>query len=216
MPRSKDGRWTRECKACGQPYYQRKPTQVTCSVACAAKLPHNTGGVRPKAGLAPRECPVCGKTFTPMREVQICCSHACYRKSPSWQEAQRRQDARPERRAQQNDRRRLANALDEQRRELIREYNLRYNLATKYGITIDEYMAMLEAQQGLCVVCGQPPQEDGIKAASRLHVDHDHVTGKVRALLCNSCNNGIGRFRDDPALLRAAAEYIERHRSLEG
>ena len=215
MPRSTDGRWTKECTVCGQPYYQRKPTQVTCSIACRAKLPHNTGGVRPKAGLAPRECPVCGKTFTPMREVQECCSHACYRRSPSWRESQRRQDAKPERRERQAERRRIEDALDEQRRELLREYNLRYNLASKYGLGLPEFMAMLEAQQGLCAICGKPPQEDGIKAASRLHVDHDHVTDKVRALLCNNCNNGLGRFDDDPALLRAAAEYIECHRRKE-
>lgn len=82
----------------------------------------------------------------------------------------------------------------------------------RYGLTVERHDEMLAAQNGLCAICGNPPNPKGIRASSRLHADHDHVTGKVRALLCNSCNNGIGRFRDDPALLRAAAEYIERHR----
>ena len=212
MPRSRDGRWTKQCTVCGQSYQQRKPTQVTCSVACRGKLPHNTGGVRPKAGLAPRKCIVCGEMFVPMREVQSCCSPACYRKSPRWRELQRRNDARPERRERQAELRRIADAVNEDRREFLREYNLRRNLASKYGITADGFMAMLAAQDSVCAICGQPPKPDGIKAASRLHVDHDHLTGKVRALLCNNCNRAIGYFADDPARMRAAAEYIERHR----
>jgi hypothetical protein len=43
-----------------------------------------------------------------------------------------------------------------------------------------------------------------------LHIDHDHATGVVRGVLCNDCNLGLGRFRDEPALLRKAADYLER------
>jgi hypothetical protein len=45
-----------------------------------------------------------------------------------------------------------------------------------------------------------------------LHVDHDHVTGAVRALLCFDCNAGVGKFRDDPTLLRTAGRYVLEHR----
>jgi len=83
----------------------------------------------------------------------------------------------------------------------------------KYGITPEEYQEMLARQGGLCAICKNAANPQGIRAASRLHIDHDHLTQVVRDLLCNSCNNGLGRFRDNPALLRAAADYIERHRA---
>ena len=62
---------------------------------------------------------------------------------------------------------------------------------------------MLAEQGGLCAICGVAPAA---------HVDHDHETGAVRALLCFNCNGGLGQFKDDPAVLRAAAGYVEEHR----
>lgn len=72
---------------------------------------------------------------------------------------------------------------------------------------------MVEVSGNRCSICGDPPDPNGKRAASRLHVDHDHVTGKVRGLLCLSCNAGIGYFKDDITRLHAAVAYIERHRS---
>lgn len=76
------------------------------------------------------------------------------------------------------------------------------NLLYRYGITDDEYDAMVEVQQGRCAVCRQEP--DG-----RLFVDHDHRTGQNRGLLCHNCNLGLGHFKDDPDVLRAALDYLE-------
>lgn len=77
-----------------------------------------------------------------------------------------------------------------------------YHLQRRYGISADDADAMLEAQGGLCAVC---------ESAPAVHVDHDHVTGAVRALLCFNCNGGLGQFKDDPKLLHAAAYYVELH-----
>lgn len=85
-----------------------------------------------------------------------------------------------------------------------------YYFRVRYGITLEEHTAMLEAQGGLCALCGRPPS--GERNRARLHVDHDHETGVVRRLLCSNCNNGLGHFRDDPDLLRRAALYIEEFR----
>ena len=61
---------------------------------------------------------------------------------------------------------------------------------------------MLAAQQGVCAICRVAPAK---------HVDHDHATGAVRALLCFNCNGGLGQFKDDPAVMLAAAEYLRFH-----
>lgn len=73
----------------------------------------------------------------------------------------------------------------------------------KFGLTMEQYGAMLEAQGGGCFICGRPPRED-----SSLHVDHDHLTGRVRGILCFCCNNALADLQDDPALLRKAASYV--------
>jgi len=62
----------------------------------------------------------------------------------------------------------------------------------RYGITVDDYDHMLRQQNGLCAICGQPPNESGKRAATRLSVDHDHETKRVRGLLCRPCNMTIG------------------------
>ncbi|MGW5616265.1 endonuclease domain-containing protein [Streptomyces sp. NPDC003877] len=86
-------------------------------------------------------------------------------------------------------------------------------LIREYGITLARYEEMLLQQAGGCRICGKTnPNGD------RLSVDHDHACcpGRrscgacVRGLLCHACNQGIGKFVDNPALLRAAAAYLER------
>lgn len=91
------------------------------------------------------------------------------------------------------------------------KYNRVRNLA-RFGLTIEDYDRMLAEQNGVCMLCGRPPKPEGIKAESKLHADHDHATGQHRDLLCSNCNKGLGCFGENPALLRAAADYIERHR----
>jgi len=78
-------------------------------------------------------------------------------------------------------------------------------LITEYGITLVEYREMAALQNGLCAICGEV-----CKSGRVLAVDHDHVTGVNRGLLCIRCNNGLGNFRDDPYLLTAALEYLTR------
>lgn len=81
----------------------------------------------------------------------------------------------------------------------------------RYGISPDEMRQMHERQNGCCAICGTPEAE----LKRRLCIDHDHETGKVRGLLCDPCNNGIARFKEDVDSLRAAAAYLESHQSKE-
>lgn len=79
------------------------------------------------------------------------------------------------------------------------------NLRAQFGITIDQYDAMLAEQDGLCAICG-------LKCTSgrQLAVDHDHKTGAVRGLLCGNCNRALGHLQDDLRNARAAVAYLEK------
>lgn len=95
--------------------------------------------------------------------------------------------------------------LDHRCRGCHRDRRLRYTIE-QHGITWDEYQAMLEAQNHACALCFRGHSEVS------LGIDHDHATGRVRGLLCRSCNAALGQFQDDPAALRRAADFIEAHR----
>lgn len=81
----------------------------------------------------------------------------------------------------------------------------------KYGTTPEVVTQAFADQKGLCAICGRPPV---VNKRGGLHVDHDHSAKKFRALLCNNCNLMLGHAKDDPARLRAAADYLEKHRKL--
>lgn len=76
-----------------------------------------------------------------------------------------------------------------------------------FGITLKEYRRMLKSQSGKCAICGNGKIET--PGGRRLSVDHDHKTGKVRALLCGNCNAGLGIFMDNSKLLHKAISYLE-------
>ncbi|AUO78184.1 hypothetical protein RSEGYP2_24 [Ralstonia phage RsoP1EGY] len=83
--------------------------------------------------------------------------------------------------------------------------------ATKYKITREELSRLRESQDGVCAICGTP-MTLGLHPRNTMEcVDHCHVTGSVRALLCHNCNVGLGMFRDDPKRLLKAAEYLKQH-----
>lgn len=78
----------------------------------------------------------------------------------------------------------------------------------RYGLTSDQYDAILEHQNGLCAICSQP---EGISVSGKPHrlaVDHDHVSGKIRGLLCRRCNIALGHFDDKVENLQAAIQYL--------
>jgi hypothetical protein len=82
-----------------------------------------------------------------------------------------------------------------------------------YGLTEEQYQAMLASQGGVCAICRTDTWHG---KGNRPHVDHDPAIGPkaVRGILCGACNNGLGNFGDDPARLRAAADYLEAARVL--
>jgi hypothetical protein len=85
----------------------------------------------------------------------------------------------------------------------VQLYSLKHRLK-KYDIPLKEYMALLDRSEHCCHVCGKK----ALKPYS-LHIDHNHVTGKVRGLLCNSCNLVLGLVRDQPHILYSLIGYLK-------
>lgn len=77
-------------------------------------------------------------------------------------------------------------------------------LRKKYALTPEDYERMLEAQDGVCAICGTIGENK-----RPLHVDHDHATGAIRGLLCRQCNNGLGNFKDQIAVMESAIGYLK-------
>lgn len=82
-------------------------------------------------------------------------------------------------------------------------------LKKKYNLEAHEYDRMYKAQKGMCKICGE--HQSNLK--TKLHVDHCHVTKKVRGLLCFNCNRGLGSFRDNVEWLAQAISYLEDSRA---
>lgn len=90
-----------------------------------------------------------------------------------------------------------AEAYRDANKDRMREYRLQ----RKYGIGLDEWNGMFQSQAGRCAVCQRPLP---------LLVDHDHLTGRVRGLLCNDCNLALGFLNDSPERALSLAEYLRR------
>ena len=114
-----------------------------------------------------------------------------------------RERLQAERRASYQSNKSRVNAQTKAWREAHPEQAARYSWfykLRKYGITPEQFDAMLIAQSGRCAICSDPMDPPNI--------DHCHTAGHVRGLLCGPCNRGLGMFRDSPAALRAAADYL--------
>lgn len=110
------------------------------------------------------------------------------RKDPKFREAQARSSA--------DYRRRHPDRAREARRRSAKAGRLR----RLYGLSLEDMGALLLAHGWRCAIC---------RAWTLLHVDHDHDTGRVRGLLCGSCNRAIGQLGESPSRIRAAADYLE-------
>ncbi len=187
---------------------------------------------RQQRSVEDRNCPVCGKTYTPYRDFQRACSRSCRDKLPPANDAPHAKiraftcgicgvgfqklstsgrdrycdNCQPAAISARAERKNVARRVSEN--PDAKDRNRANLLRSLYGMTVDQHAAMVNAQGNLCAICGEPPKPDGVRAASRLHVDHDHVTGRVRGLLCNHCNRGVGAFRDRPDLLELAISYL--------
>ena len=195
------------CRQCGALFVPSAPNTVYCEKCHVVGKPCKRCGVArvPIGGnknhcpscqkalyrllhpLLPRKCKQCGVTFTPRVKLQLYCLPKCnYRAKAA------RCKADPARMRRQ------------------RKWNRTHTLSVKYGITEEDYNRMFEAQRGRCAICGKHQQD----MKRRLSVDHDHETGKVRALLCLGCNALVGRIETSPEVVEECYAYVERHKTI--
>jgi hypothetical protein len=87
------------------------------------------------------------------------------------------------------------------------------HLMRLYGISSEDYDTLLREQGGVCAICHQESDTDGKNA--RLHVDHDHVTGKVRSLLCYRCNVAMGFLSENKDRIYQILDYLNVHSMME-
>lgn len=91
-------------------------------------------------------------------------------------------------------------------RDKILILKMKHHLKKLYGISWEEYTQLSTSQNGLCAICLKTNQ-----SKRKLAVDHNHLTKKVRALLCDKCNRGLGFFDDNVFLLQKAISYLQHH-----
>lgn len=104
----------------------------------------------------------------------------------------------------QNNQERLKTEAREKRRQ-----NPEWSLKYYHDLSLDEYNQLLAQQNNVCAICHNPQDIVLNGNVKRLYVDHCHITGKIRGLLCNNCNAGLGRFKDDPMKLINALFYLK-------
>lgn len=150
-----------------------------------------------------KTCSVCGETkdlphFRPEGKQCRAC-RAAYRKAhePKYSELTEEQK---QKRRDATARWKLENAERVFQQARDKEYK------KKYGITLEQYNELLESQNNGCAICAKP-----CATGMNLAVDHDHTTGKVRALLCKNCNTAIGLLGEDTDRMAKAIEYLQSH-----
>lgn len=91
---------------------------------------------------------------------------------------------------------------------IYEKHSLKSQLKHRFNITPEVYYNLLTKQNSLCAICNKPETRPFNNKIRRLAIDHCHITGTIRGLLCANCNTAIGLFKDDKALLLAAIEYL--------
>ena len=91
-------------------------------------------------------------------------------------------------------------------KERIYGYQRKYLLKKRYGLTPEQFLALLKTQDRKCAICGSSNPQS--KQHGTFIVDHSHETGKIRGLLCSPCNRALGLMKDRADVLEKAAQYV--------
>jgi hypothetical protein len=142
-------------------------------------------------GYKTKICQICGKEYRPTSSNQKRCIGCRLDGDREW-------------------RRKYNHEWRREHPEIVRrgtkDYRLRVGMKKKYGFTPEQYDSMLESQGGKCIVCGSDNLRHGVIIG--LAIDHDHVTGKIRGLLCSNCNTALGMLGNSPERILALYQYL--------
>ena len=178
---------SRECTGC------KKVKVITSQELCKSCFDK----LNPKFGVC-KEC----SSETVLRSKNLCSS--CYGKQEYKKTATktRLKNYREENREKIRIR---SKELRKQDIEKYKKYNLTRSLKKNFGLSLEEYTALVDKQSGCCAICRKHFSE----LRTRLCVDHDHVTGQICGLLCDNCNKALGLFKESPVLLQSAVAYLQ-------
>lgn len=204
----------RICEWCSKEFGdERAPQAVTCSDPCSIERhkAYQRGWQRQRyekrEALPPKPCARCSENFVPYRNNNVYCSRRCqWNSKPTALRPRVRPCSKcgvdtPTKPGTPVCADCKVDARDATKAR-ARDQRLRLNL---YGLTQEQYDDMLAAQLGQCAIC--QTDQPGRKGWA---IDHCHETGLVRGILCNSCNLGLGLFRDSGDALLSAALYLEK------
>ena len=90
---------------------------------------------------------------------------------------------------------------------------LKWHYKDKYGITIEQRQELFDKQNGKCAICSCVVHLDGIKNGTQAVIDHCHDSGKIRGMLCNLCNQGLGLFKDNIEAIERAIKYLKENQN---
>lgn len=157
-----------------------------------------------------------GKKSTKCRECWRKYERERYKNNPKRREQVKAQSkalwADPKRRQARLDRINARRRIDPEARQKEIDENHKLKLK-RLGLTLTDYERMIEVQEDCCAICLKPEIVRRLGRVVRLAIDHDHATGKIRGLLCCSCNRAIGMLRDSAENCRRAEAYLLRYAS---
>lgn len=123
-------------------------------------------------------------------------------------------------RIREYDRRRYRNNLERREDALRRSRAWKHanprlkkdkDLKRRFGITLKDYENIFESQKGVCVICNKPETLIRQNSKCGLAIDHCHISGKIRGLLCNNCNRILGMLKEDVFILKNMISYLKKH-----
>jgi|688.fasta_scaffold316902_2 hypothetical protein len=183
-----------KCSVCKNEFVKKKSNQVCCSKQCNNKIQKQ----KQKSIIEPRECKTCNKLFTPKKgkNTKYCCALCGHKK---WLSVNKDEFSEY--------RKEVYKKKKEKNPELLRD-EARFRMTKRvYGLTKEQYYIMLSNQNNRCKICNKI-----LDPASKFtHIDHCHQTSKVRGILCGSCNNGLGMFKDNIQNLYSAINYLQQN-----